>query len=97
MDMNENFFYSAMYSAWCVGLLIGTLVASLVSRQDYMQAEKRSARKAFIREQGKTLESAVKRARLGGLRDARAVLRQSVNLNDADRKLGEVERRAEAG
>jgi len=91
-----------MYSAWCIGLLIGTVIASLVSRQDYMLAERRSARNAksskiFPRDQEKTLEGAIKRGRLGGLRDARAVLRQSVNLNDAERRLGDVERRTEAG
>lgn len=91
-----------MYSAWCIGLLIGTVIASLVSRQDYMLAERRSARNAksskiFPQDREKTLEGAIKRGRLGGLRDARAVLRQSVNLNDAERRLGDVERRTETG
>jgi hypothetical protein len=37
----------------------------------------------------------MKRARLAGLREARSVLKQSLNLNDADRRIVEVERRAE--
>jgi hypothetical protein len=101
MDMTENFFYSAMYSAWCGGLLLGTLVAFLVTKHDIKLTEKRQAKSAKstkpLPEQNKILAAAQKRARLAALRDARAVLRQSLNLNDADKRLVEVERRAEKG
>jgi hypothetical protein len=101
MDITQNYFYSAMYSAWCFGLLLGTLVAFLVTKHDYKLVEKRryqaaKAAKTLPGDQNKILAGAVRRARLAALRDARAVLKQSQNLNDAERKLVEVERRTEA-
>jgi hypothetical protein len=102
MLLTQNFFYSAMYSAWCGGLILGTLVAFFVTKHDYKLAAKRIARnlkssKTSLLDANATLAASMKRARLAGLRDARAVLRESANLNDASRRLVEIERRAEAG
>lgn len=100
MILTQNFFYSAMYSAWCGGLILGTLVAFFVTKHDYKLAAKRFAQnvkssKTSVLDQNKALAAAMRRARLSGLRDARTVLKQSANLNEADRKLIEIERRAE--
>jgi hypothetical protein len=102
MELTQNFFYSAMYTAWCGGLILGTLVAFLVTKHDYRLAEQRYANnikssKSFLLNQNNNMAGAMKRARLAGLRDARAILKQSLNLNDADRRIVEVERRASTG
>jgi hypothetical protein len=97
MYLTEIFFYSAVYGAWCVGLLLGTILAFFVTKQNFSAAEKEYQNaKTSLMEQNSHLVGDIKLSRLAGLRDARAILRKSQNLNDADKKLADIERRVEA-
>jgi len=97
MYLTEIFFYGTVYGAWCVGLLLGTILAFIVTKQDYSVVEKEyKSTKMSLIQRNSNMAGDIKLSRLAGLRDARAVLRKSQNLNDADKKLADIERRVQS-
>jgi len=96
MYLTETFFYSAVYIVWFGGLILGVIVAFLVTTHEYSSEAKRNYdSKSSLIERNTKLIGDIKMSRLAGLRDARAVLKKSQNLNDADKKLADIERRVQ--